>query len=275
MKTVYITTIAMLLSLSAFAQEKTDTVRFTLGNKKIIIIDETPADSAGTSEDIMAWDPEDKDRKKGKSYESYLWGGLGIGATGYLATGSSISLPPGQEFMELDYARSVGVNLNFLDMRLDIARHGLGLVTGLGLDFRSYAFKNNTFLEVRPDSILAYEDTLHTYDKNKLKSVYLQVPLMVDINTHADGKKALHLGFGVIGGVRIGSKLKQIFEEAGDETKIKTRGHYQLNPFSADLTVRAGYGNLNFYANYGLLTVFEKGKGMDLVPFELGILLHI
>lgn len=275
----------LLIGSGAIAQEeKADTMKFTFGSKKVIVIDTGEDDSEEELEDTgdidPEWDEDDDDDKKKKkdrgAYKnSYVWGGLGIGVTGYLSPDNTIGLPAGMELMELDYSRSVGANLNFLDKRIDIARHGLGLVTGLGLDFRSYAFKNNTAFAINKDTIAAFGDSLVTFDKNKLKSVYVQVPLLIDINTSADPNKAVHIGFGVIGGIRLTSKLKQIYEVEGDRTKVRTRGHFQMNPFSADLTARVGYGDLVFYGNYGLMSVFEGGKGTDLTPFTIGVLVNI
>lgn len=272
MKKITLYMLCLLITGVAYAQDG-DTVKFTLGHKRLIVVDTQPTDSTDGDKELQ-FSPWVEDDKK-KNFKSYLWEGVGIGVTGYVTPNNEVSLPAGQQNFELDMARSIGVNLNFGSSRIDIARHGLGLVTGLGLDFKSYAFKNNTVLTLTGDTVIAGVDSTVNFNKNKLRSTYLQVPLMVDINTSAKSKKGMHLGFGVIGGVRIGSKLKQKYEVDGDPTKIKTRSHYHLRPFTADATLRIGFGQLNFYANYGLLSVFEKGKGPELIPFELGVLISM
>ena len=97
---------------------------------------------------------------------------------------------------------------------------------------------------------------------------------MLEIKTHSKLSKSFHIGFGVIGGYKLGSNLKQEYSFNGFATDGKVKGHYQLNPFQLSGTVRLGFGKrLNVFANYGLTSVFESKKGPNLRPFTVGIYL--
>ncbi|WP_165779202.1 hypothetical protein [Brumimicrobium salinarum] len=49
------------------------------------------------------------------------------------------------------------------------------------------------------------------------------------------------------------------------------KGHYHLNPFQVDGSVRIGRRNFSVYANYGLNGLFESNKGPDYTTFSMGL----
>jgi len=258
------------------AQNEQDTVRFTLWGKRFIILPESGADVKVEKVDsldfLFGWDDEDDEPRRKHNYESGSWGGISLGMNGYRSSDGSMNLPASERMWELDYSKSIGINFEIADIRLSLSRDKVGITSGLGFGYHNYAFKNNPSFTVTADSVTAQADTVNNYDKNKLRSLYIQIPLILDFNSQEN--KGFHLGVGVIGGARLTSRLKQKYENSGDQIKNKTRGHYHMNPFSLDLTARVGYGDVLLYANYGLLTVFEKDKGPELYPFEIGLLFN-
>ncbi len=238
-----------------------DTTRLKWGSSKIIIVNDEDEKDENECDDCI---------DKGALTH---WAGIDLGVNGYGGSSDVFNVPNAAENFEVDYARSINLSINFWEERIGIAKEYVGIVTGAGFNFASYQFKNNVVLASNKDTTFAFEDTLISYDKNRLKAVYLQVPLMLAFNTSSDPSKSFHLAGGVIGAYRIGSKFKQKYKFEGEKHKSKTKGHYNLNPIKLSATARVGYGNLTLFFNYGLTTLFEDNKAPNIYPFEAGITL--
>ncbi|HVA98735.1 MAG TPA: outer membrane beta-barrel protein, partial [Bacteroidia bacterium] len=109
------------------------------------------------------------------------------------------------------------------------------------------------------------------YTTNKLKECFINLPVLLDFNTSANPKKSFHLAGGIILGYNIHSKTKQSYQMRNSEINLKVVDDYNLSPFSASATVRAGYGYFSLYATYALNTLFDSNKGPQLTPFTVGI----
>lgn len=262
---------SLIISTTTFAQEteeKKDTTRINLGGIEMIIIDKRTGEEV---EDEIKENPEDQKKHKEKS-EAH-WAGLDFGFTSLLNSDLQGTFPTAKHFQN-DAARSQVWNLNLMEHKFKIAKHYMGLTTGLGFSFTSIAFRDNYLLMDSPDSLYAIGDTLNTYSKNKLKATYLTLPLLLELNTNADSDKSFYLAAGVVGGVRIASKVKRIGEYDGKEFEEKTKGTYGLNSFKVDAAVRLGYGDWGVFANYSLLPLFDTNKTVEAYPLTFGLSLN-
>lgn len=253
------------------AQENSDTTRLKFGDTRVIII----GGKSDTTEVAKA--------KKKKNFNS--WAGIDLGFNALMTSDGSFSLPKELSYMELDYARSLIWNLNLIDVSWDwlesdgedaqYHRTGLGIISGIGLTYRSFSFENNTALINVNDSTFGINDTTVNYDKNKLRSSYLRVPVMLQFYTKQrkdnDIKPGFHIAAGVVGGLRLGTIYKRKYELNGKQEKHKLRDDYNLTPFTLDAEVRIGYGDLTLFANYGLTSFFEKDKGPELYAAAVGL----
>ncbi len=243
-----------------------DTTRLKLGSTRVIIIEEKNRTTIVEGDTIQA--PKKKKKNRG---DFGHWAGFDIGVNGFLTYDNQLDLPTEARFLELDYSRSLTFRLNFLEKRIRIIGDFVALTTGMGVQWNRYGLKNNYDVSFNKDSIFGVENTSVNYTKNLLKATYLQIPLMLDLNTSHNAKRSFHLSAGVIGGYKITSRLKTRFEDEGRTYKNKTKGHYQFNPFQAYATVQVGYGKFTLFANYGLTRIFEKNKGPQLYPFTIGV----
>jgi hypothetical protein len=262
-----------LFAFTATANNDKDTTKLKFGDLKILIIEEESADSI---QDGIHIDSSGEHISAGHTFgENELghWAGIDIGINGFLTHDNSFDLDSASSFLDLDYAKSISLNLNLFEWHLKLVNDNIGITTGLGLQWNRYAFKKNIVLSYDNEYVYGVEDTVISYDKNYLKTTYLQVPLLVEINLGNNKKRPFHIGGGVIGGYRIGSRVKQKYEFEGDKIKNKTRGSYNFNPIQLYSTVRVGIGNVHLFANYGLTRVFEKDKGPQLYPFTVGLTL--
>lgn len=261
-----------LITGSSFGQEeKPDTTKLRFGNVKILIIeDENPKSDSKfeyTAENDSL-DTDDEDEME----EVKHWAGLDLGINGYLTASQSTGLPKEINYLELDYGRSISWSLNPFEKNFKIYKNYVGLVTGLGLEFNRYAFKNNYTLNVSGDSLIGVPSALK-FEKNILKATYLTAPLLLGFSTNQDKEKAFHVAIGLVGGYKIGSKLKQVYDKDGTRLVNKFKDDFNLAPFKYSATARIGYGKFNLFATYALSDMFDDKSLPALSPFTAGITL--
>jgi hypothetical protein len=207
-------------------------------------------------------------RKSGGDFK--YWEGLDFGVNGYLTPANSLVVPSGSPFLELDYARSHSVAWNMGQYNLKIVKNYVQVVTGIGLEWNSYAFRNNWSLEADSPTVTATETNID-YSKNKLRTTWINVPLLLEFNTNKDEDKSLHIAVGVTGGYNIfRNRLKQEYEIDGIESKRKLKDDFNVNPFRYAATARIGYGDFSIFANYQINELFKENRGPALYPFSAG-----
>ncbi|NOZ46194.1 MAG: PorT family protein [Chlorobi bacterium] len=247
-----------------------DTTKIRIGKKNIIIIDGDDKTQITTDETMDNEDSEeDNDNYKAKKFKGH-WGGIELGLNNFLNNNNELSLPSDGQFMDLNTSKSIEFDLNFAEKSFPIYKNRLGIVTGMGLRFNNYHFDNNIMLN--PNSV--YQTTVvdTNFDKNKLSVTYLTVPLLLEYHIPVGKKhKPIYFSTGIIGGLKIGSKTKQKYTINGDKNDDKSKQDFGISPFTYGLTARAGYKNINLFANYTITSFFEKNKGPELYPLTIGI----
>ncbi len=201
-----------------------------------------------------------------------IWVGFEMGINSFIDNGGSFTLEKGKSNFELRTEKSVSVALNLIQKNLELGKSNVWLFTGLGITWNNYRFENNVVLK-NGSYINAIVDTNSNvkYLKSKLTTSYLTAPLMLEVFTSRDIKKAFHIGAGGIFGFRIGSHTKRKIEEDGNVTKIKDHDDYNLSPFRYGFRVAMGYGKFNLFADYYASTLFKNNKGPVLYPVNAGI----
>ena len=268
MKKVYLIAAVALLSLSLQAQEEeneSDTTRVNLGKTELIIVQHD-----NDIQDILNLDDQDGEKKHSKKDREAHWAGVDFGFT-MLMNPSFENDFPNHPYWKNDASKSTVWNLNLLEHKFNIAKEYFGVTTGLGFSFTSVAFSDNYVLSHSADTLIASIDTVTNYSTNKLKATYLTVPLLLEFNTNADSDKSFYLAAGVVGGVRLTSKVKRKGEVDGDKFTFKESSIYGLNPFKLDAAVRLGYSDFGVFANYSLLPLFDTGKTVEAYPLTFGL----
>ncbi|HAW20914.1 MAG TPA: hypothetical protein DCX14_12090 [Flavobacteriales bacterium] len=198
------------------------------------------------------------------------WAGVRIGVNGFLSN-EGLPLPASYRFLELDYGKSVCVDVNLLEKDFRLYKQHIELVTGLGMHFANYTFKNKYTTLLNTDPLSASVDSTILLDKNKLRATYLTAPLMLGFSTHKDESKAFRFAAGGQVSWRIASKLKQQYNFGGQTFKPRIKSDYDLNPLLFHAIASMGYGPINLVATYGLNTLFESNKTVALNPFDVGV----
>lgn len=232
-----------------------DTVKVNLGQRDYVI-----------SDDGVKISKHDKKPK----FDGH-WAGFELGVNGFLNKDMAIDYPAGYSFMDLNYAKSIAVNINFFEQNINLIGQKLGLVTGMGFSWNNYRFDKNVVL-THEGEFDGYNDLDPTrnYEKSKLVVSYLRVPLMLEYQTNGKMKaNSFHVSGGVVGAVRIGSHSKIIY----NGNKSKDRSDFYINPFKVDAIAKIGWGIINLYGSYSLTEMFRHNKGPVAYPFEIGITL--
>ena len=253
-----------------------DSTMVKLGDLDIRVVegdDSTTVEVGGTRIEIsedgnVAFARERKHRFDGH------WGGFYLGINGFMDPDYSLDVPVDYEFLELRMEKSVNVQINFLEQNFNLWGNHLGLVTGLGLEYVNYRFDDDVLLTGKEKTISSIPPQEgFRYDKSKLVVNYLNLPLILEYQTNRFSKSnSFHIGAGVIGGLRIGSHSKNVYDDGNDE-KNKVRDDFHLNPLKLESTVHIGWGIVNLYGNYSLTSLFRDGRGPELYPFSVGLTL--
>lgn len=201
--------------------------------------------------------------------------GVELGINTYLNSNNDFELPAGADYMELKMPNSLMVNLNLLEANLPIIKNHLGIVTGMGIEFNNYKFEGSNFIrkingEITPEPAPAGIE----FEKSKLSCSYLKVPFLLEYQTNSgSSKNSFHIAGGVSLGLRLRSHTKYVYELNGKEVKEKEWDRFYLNPYRVAYVAKIGWGPLNFFAEYNILSLFDKGKGPELYPVNFGIAL--
>ncbi|MDX1652770.1 MAG: outer membrane beta-barrel protein [Brumimicrobium sp.] len=259
MKTQLFLAATLISSLTLNAQEEKtqDTTRISYKGKVITV---------HTDDDTLEVKKQDK-------WEVNHWRGFEFGMNGYsTGQGFEINNDPNNTYLELDYGKSFMLGFNFAEFNYALGTEKFRLMTGLGLRFNRYAFKStNSTLSYNDTTIFRSIDSVKTIDKNYLNTTYLSAPLFLTLMPGKDPEKSFHLSLGAIVSYRIGSRVKQKYTIDEQKRKDIVKGHYHINPFLVDASVRMGVGDFTIYANYGLTSLFESGKGPEYYPFSAGL----
>ncbi|MHB1279392.1 MAG: porin family protein [Bacteroidia bacterium] len=257
---------------AAQAQEKEETETPDTTKKKETVESFTIPVEGGKIE-IKFYEIEDttsKETKPKKVEPRKFWSGFDFGFNGYMTASGVTTMPMGSEGFDINQGKSLYMGFNFYELGIPIYKHNVVLLTGLGIDYNNYRFKNNYSPFGTPDSSGAY--VTRDYEQNRLKTFYATMPLMLGLDFSKPGKKGFHVAAGVVGGVRIGSYTKEKYNEGGDVIKTNTRGEHDLNPFRLSAQARVGYGDFTVFASYSLTEMFRENAGKPQVyPFNFGI----
>ncbi len=262
-----------------------DPIRIEL-KRKIITIHSEPKPWTSVKDSLA---DELKDLKKERRRKFTYWSGLDLGVNTLLGPDHDADLSGDAEFLEINNARSRFFAINFMERKLEFGTHHAGLMTGLGVEFTSYHFRNNVLLRYDADSVFALDVERPEFRKNKLRQIGLRLPLMLEFNTKRaplpteeellagkirgySRKGNVHLAAGVIGSWYFDTMYKQRYRgETGRMRTDKDTGDYHLLPYQLAASVRVGFGALNLFAEYSLTPLFREDRGPEVIPFNVGL----
>lgn len=254
-----------------------NTVDIDIDGRRVIITDDTVKVAFGDREIDINNDGGVKvkhtDKKKEHKFNGH-WAGIELGVNGFL--NRDLGIDPGEEYLDLKYQKSMNVNINFFEQNINLIRNHVGLVTGLGFSWNNYRLRDDVVLTMEDNELNWKGNDPYPgadYKKSKLTATYLTVPLLLEYQTNSKSKaNSFHLSAGAIGGLRIGTHTKNVYQLDGYQ-KVKERDDFYLNPFKVDGIVKIGWGIVNLYATMSLNPLFKTDKAPELYPFSVGLCL--
>ena len=252
--------------------EDEDSVTVILNDKRIVVVtDDTVKVNLGQHDYVISDNGVKISKHDKKPKFNGHWAGFDLSVNGLMNADLNIENPAGYPYLDLNYNKSFGVNINFFEQNINLYNQHLGLVTGLGLTWNNYRFTKNVVLT--EDGKLGGDfdtDPSKNYEKSKLMVASLRVPLLLEYQTNSKLKaNSFHISGGVVGSARTWSHTKVKV----DGSKVRNKGDFYINPFRADAMATIGWGVINLYGTYAITEMFRHNKGPEVYPFEIGITL--
>lgn len=254
--------------IQVIANHEGDTVSIRIGNRVFDVMERD-----GKTEITTTKRPRDYRPFEQRMFNGH-WAGFEMGINSFHSHDYSLyKNTPYElygEFFDLNYGKSLTVNLNFAEFAFSNDRKTVALVTGLGFSFMDFRFDQHiTIAKEAATGRIIPIDLPADIKKSKLNVSYLTAPLILEIATPLKlHHQKMTIGGGVIAGINIGSHTKIKYD---NNSKDKARGNFNLNPFKYDLTGRLGLGEFCLFANYGMTPLFKDGKGPGLKTLVIGV----
>ncbi|MFZ4455040.1 MAG: hypothetical protein ACOYOT_02340 [Bacteroidales bacterium] len=164
--------------------------------------------------------------------------------------------------------------INFIEHSYSIYRNRLALVTGFGINWRTYNLIGDYHLiDINGVTNRVPSPNGEHYNISRLKVTRLTMPLLIEWQPR--WIRNSFLSGGVEAGIKTYSSYRVKYTTAqGDKVdKIEAHG-LNTNPLSLDVMAKAGIDNISIFAKYGLIGVFSTDKGYDVRPVSIGIMLN-
>ncbi len=229
-----------------------------------------------------------KDREERKAYEEgqvdehqvsegvdfieTSWSNFHLGLNNVLNSAGKLEPEEGYGNMAISAANSVNFQWDIVSQAMNIYQGKVRLVYGIGIDYNNYRFQKN--ITLNPDSmpLMVTEDGIN-YDKNKLVTQHLNVPVMLNFKLSPKGTEDdVYISAGANFGYLIGSHQKQVWDDGGKK-KNKIRDDYSLEQFRVGYEVQFGYKNIVLFGKYFPNSMFKANQGPELRTVSAGILI--
>ncbi len=164
--------------------------------------------------------------------------------------------------------------VNFIEHSYPILRNRLALVTGMGINWRTYRMAQNTMLRnINGETKMVMFDLADKYEYSRLKVTRITLPLLLE--WQPGFIRHSYLSGGVEAGIKTYSTFKVKYKNSdGDNVRKVTDRGLNTNPLSFDIMLQAGLDNVSIFAKQSLTKIFQQGKGPDVRSGSIGFILH-
>ena len=170
----------------------------------------------------------------------------------------------------------IGLTLFGMDAQLS-KKYGWLFFAGLGFRVQQYnADRNYAFKEV--DDITVQMRPIEEgryYSKSRLVQWYMHVPIMLEYQKKISKNSHFFVQAGVELGLKLSSKSSVVYrDDRSKKVREKMGTKMNVNPLTVDAKVEIGFNSFSLYARYGLIDIFRKNRGPEVVPVAAGVILH-
>ena len=209
---------------------------------------------------------------EGVDFIETSWSNFHLGLNNVLNSAGKLEPEEGYGNMAISAVNSVNFQWDIVSQAMNIYQGKVRLVYGIGIDYNNYRFQKN--ITLNPDSmpLMVTEDGIN-YDKNKLVTQHLNVPVMLNFKLSPKGTEDdVYISAGANFGYLIGSHQKQVWDDGGKK-KNKIRDDYSLEQFRVGYEVQFGYKNIVLFGKYFPNSMFKVNQGPELRTVSAGILI--
>ncbi|MCL2436340.1 MAG: PorT family protein [Lentimicrobiaceae bacterium] len=155
-------------------------------------------------------------------------------------------------------------------------KYGWLFFAGLGFKVQQYnADRNYAFVKQDYRTIQVQPENGIFYSKSRLVQWYLHMPIMFEYQKKLPKRSNFFVQAGVELGLKLSSKSSVMYRDERDKRIRQTMGRgMNVNPLTADAKVELGFNNLALYGRYGLIELFRKGRGPEVIPVAAGVIWH-
>lgn len=170
---------------------------------------------------------------------------------------------------------SSGFSLGFLRDFPVNKKRTFAIAPGLGIAYNNY-HQNLKITEVNQVPVYAIIDSNVDYDKNRFSQLLAELPIELRWRTSTFES---HKFWRIYAGFKMGYLLydKSVYQDANG--KIVVNNNKDFNKFQYGTYISAGYNSINFYAYYGLNSLFQSAKttteSIDMNSINFGIMFYI
>jgi len=246
----------LILSLSFTSQNIGDTINIEMGGSKVLIINKNIE---------QGWDFEDEEadlKKRSLGFEFIL------GSNGWVNW--PLSKIENSSSYCIDYLNSTKVGGAFLMKGISVKNERLYFLPGIGLSWDNYVFKNNVMVESINGNTSFTIDTLNTINKSKLRTTYLQVPLLLGFRLGNINKNPFGIQIGIEGAYQLQAKTT-VKSENGNTQINRTKDNFSLNPYKLSALLRLSIGNFGLFGSFSLIPI--TSNNLDYFPISAGIII--
>lgn len=199
----------------------------------------------------------------------------------YFMQDGNFDLGPELNALEIDNWKSKTFAWHVVQARINLIQNVLNLRTGITLEWSAFDFDSGQrLLTTREEGgmnavAFAQNEPALDLDKNRLRTSYFIVPLMIDIKSRPHTTdKSFHLAAGGYVGARMGASFKQKLD---GEFKDVLQNNFHTTKVKYGLRGEIGYGGVALFANYALTDVFEEDEAgnFNVQQFTIGLNLGI
>ena len=163
----------------------------------------------------------------------------------------------------------IGWTIVGMDVQLS-RKYGWLLFAGVGFRVQQYNSDLNTaFRIINGKTVQSEAPAGIFYSTSKLTQWYAHVPIMLE---YLKGEFFVQAGMEC--GIKLSSQSKVKYRMDGKKVKEKAGTGMNVNPLTVDAKVEIGFYDFAVYARYGLLNLFRKGRGAEVVPVSAGLIYH-
>ncbi len=128
---------------------------------------------------------------------------------------------------------------------------------GFAFAWHNFRLKGNKYHVVHGETT-SIEDYPREVVKSRLRNIWFQIPMGIEINLPSYSKNYFKLGLGIYSKINLASTQRIIYKEDGDNHKFKKTGNYNVNPFNYGISMDIGRNSWGLYFKYDLISVFKN-----------------